>query len=144
MSGDRVAWLREQVQARLETAKAAAGDSGPSWHCGTGYGAGMIEADGGEIVVYDEGRPSEDEAAHIALNDPRDVTARCEAELAILDACMPDNSTEAALERGDISTEEYVTEEIAGARIVRLLARAYRHREGWEDHWGEEVRQAGG
>ena len=71
----------------------------------------------------------------IAGNDPRSVIARCEAELAILDACSPDSSMEAALEIGDISTEQYVTEVAAGARIVRLLASGYKHRRGYREEW---------
>ena len=62
--------------------------------------------------------------------------ADCEAKLAILTACLPDASMEAALENGGISTEEYVTAEVSGAIVLRHLASAYRHRDGYAQRWG--------
>lgn len=72
--------------------------------------------------------------------DPRremhDAIADCEAKLAILDECLADASMDAALENGDISTEEYVSAVVTGTIILRLLASAYRHREGYNRFWG--------
>jgi hypothetical protein len=65
-------------------------------------------------------------AAHIALNDPRDVIARCEAELGILD--LHD------IWKADAGIAAEVT-----ADAVRHLAGGYRHQPGWERHWGSEV-----
>jgi hypothetical protein len=92
----------------------------------------MIRDGDGLVVVYDEGTPNDEEAAHMVLNDPQDTIARCEAELAILD------------EHGlyDVNDEAYCR--ICGdcpqvaypCRTVSLLAAAYRHREGYARYWG--------
>ena len=141
-------WLREQVKQRLETAKEAChGGEGNWWRRlrdlyvdGEPVPAGALfegepEVDDpesgvflAEIVVYDEGRPSDEQFAHIALNDPQDVIARCEAELAILDACV----------RGIRSGRALLAEEIRS-----LVASGYRHRPGYAEHWGgvNEVNQ---
>jgi hypothetical protein len=43
----------------------------PRW-VGDGYQGGRVsEADTGEVVVYDEGSPSDEQAAHIARWDPK-------------------------------------------------------------------------
>src|ERR1700685_3424941 len=97
------AWLRAQIEARLALAREAAeGTDGHWWRrmADAGHlddrtpepvgplwsGFPLHDADGEvwageEIVVYDEGRPSGVQFDHIAANDPRDVIARCEAEL---------------------------------------------------------------
>lgn len=105
MSDELTAWLRRQVQARLELAREASphsdghwwrretvlymdGGTAPVGHLYSGEQVTDEDGDvfGGEyIVVYDEGAPSDAQFDHIAANDPRDTIARCEAELAILD-----------------------------------------------------------
>ena len=102
-----VAWLRAQVEARLALAREAAKDTDGHWwrrmadaghfddhrlepvgHLWAGQPVLDIDGDvfgGEEIVVYDEGRPSDAQFDHIAANDPRDTIAQCEADLAILD-----------------------------------------------------------
>ena len=100
MSDDLTAWLRKQIVARRDIAVAALHGSDGHWwrrpHDETGEptgdlwdGAQIVDSDGDvvggrEVVVYDEGRPSDAQFDHIAGNDPRDVIARCEAELALL------------------------------------------------------------
>ncbi|MFJ9387723.1 DUF6221 family protein [Nocardioides sp. NPDC101246] len=44
---------------------------------------------GGETVAYDEGRPSEEQSAHIARHDPARVLAECEAKRRIVERCRP-------------------------------------------------------
>jgi uncharacterized protein DUF6221 len=83
---DSLSWLRQVIAERLELARAAGGGSWtlrghPSEHVMISSGTGAL--------VWDEGDPSEEEGAHIAANDPRDVIARCEAELGILDLHQP-------------------------------------------------------
>ena len=83
-----VAWLRAAILERKAMALAAGDDDAARAWTGRDHGY----EDGGEVhdghdeqVVYDEGSPNTAQALHIALNDPQDTIARCEAELAILD-----------------------------------------------------------
>src|SRR6185312_9473099 len=91
-----VEWLREQVQARLKNAQAAT--AGP-WHWvdpGGRYKSALVS--GGwrgahgqwlRVLSVPGDGPLNVDAEHIAANDPQDVIARCEAELAILDEHRP-------------------------------------------------------
>lgn len=106
--------------------KAGQCHAGYCWHC-------TVEGD--SICIYDEGGHDGDQAAHIARHDPQDVTAGCEAKLAILD------------EHGlyDVNDEAYCR--ICGdcpqvpypCRTVSLLAAGFRHREGYARFWGTPV-----
>lgn len=141
---DPVAWLRAQVEARLTAARLAAREGG-TW-TQDGVHTGSISSLGGQ-VVYDEGSPDEYQAAHIALNDPRDVIARCEAELAILDE-HDESETPEELRHGHWeghgSNERWIRNEpndcpVCGdespCRTVRLLASGYKHRPGYAEAW---------
>jgi hypothetical protein len=116
-----VAWLRQQVQARLETAACAA-DTG-AWRQGYEFDANRIHG------------------AHIALNDPRDVIARCEAELAILD--FRDLAGTIASASDDGQTGERSEAQQARRRLdvlniaVEHLASGYRYHDGYAGHWGQ-------
>lgn len=129
---DPVAWLRAQVEARKAAAKLAAREGGTWTQDDPVRYPGSISSLGGQ-VVYDEGSPDEYQAQHIAANDPRDVIARCEAELAILDehraadgACPGEVC---CITCGDYPQVEYP------CRTVRLLAGGYRFRPGYREEW---------
>lgn len=144
---EAVAWLRSQIEGDKAAAEAAhrAGE-GHWWRCttsdvhGTNRPVGALyggqpayDADGEvfggtTIVVYDEGRPTDEQFAHIALHDPQDVIADCEAKLAILDEC------DLLLKVGIAYPDEAGPE--SATRIVRLMAQGYRHRDGYTQHWG--------
>ena len=127
MSTDRelAAWLRLAILLRRDAAKLAAREGGTWTH--DGVHTGNVSSLGGQ-VVYDEGSPDEHQAAHIAMNDPRDVIARCEAELAILDLCA------------EWAAFRYVEEEASAfclaQHTVRLLAGGYKNWPGYrEEAW---------
>lgn len=84
-----IAFLRARCDEAEAIAKAAYGDSGQWWQRITERGPEGHLFEGsdpeggylsGTIVVYDEGSPTPDEFAHIALHDPaavlRDITAK--------------------------------------------------------------------
>lgn len=144
---DPVGWLRQQIESQKALAvEACHGGEGRWWRRleksadGTSCPAGALydgepEVDDPEhdifladVVVYDEGRPSDAQFAHIAGNDPRDTIARCEAELAILDECELLRMVGIAFpgEAGPESAE----------KISRLVATTYRRRPGYTEHWG--------
>ena len=138
---DPVAWLRAQVEARKAAACASDGQAGawllrehPSDHV-------MVRNEAGLPVVYDEGTPSDTEAAHITLNDPQDTIARCEAELAILDEHAPewaDYVDGDGIERTSLECKTCVppgTPDNSPCRTVRLLAGGYRHWPGYAEHF---------
>ena len=92
------------------------------------------EVVGGDfIVVYDEGAPSTQQFEHMEANDPRDVIARCESELAILDLHQ-------AVFLAPSGIACVMCDGIAGTgrwpcRTVRLIGRAYRFRPGYKEEW---------
>lgn len=160
---DPVAWLRAQVEARLALAREASAPADGHWwrrwvdagHFDDGRpepvgplwsGEPVLDADGdvyggAEIVVYDEGRPSDVQFGHIALNDPQDVIARCEAELAILDLHDQTRAIAVAaqLPHGELRIQDYMDaqrELCALVEAVRLLAGGYRHWPGYAEVWG--------
>ena len=148
-------WLREQVTQRLELARRA--DTGGRWEADRHYDAlycvdmkpsagpvasteDLREASLGLPEMHDFENPRflwacTFQARHMALNDPQDVIARCEAELAILDLCT------SAIEAGAIPDGATWSDDAAGAEVgtvvLRLLASGYRHREGYAEHWAE-------
>jgi hypothetical protein len=141
MNGEKepVAWLRAQVEARLAVARMAAREGGMWTQDDPERRPGSIESLGGP-VVYDEGAPDEYQAAHIALNDPQDTIARCEAELAILDLHKwVDWDDEHYSGTGCITCDYQSRGHVdrsgprgaAACLTVRLLAGAYRHRPGY-------------
>jgi hypothetical protein len=82
-------WISERVAETQRIAEAARGHGEGRWHHETGYHSGRVEDERGETVVYDEGAPLEEEAAHIALHDPANVLRRCAADRKILAVHAP-------------------------------------------------------
>ena len=80
-------------------------------------------------VIVNNGRRELD---HISRHDPLNAVADCEAKLELLRMCEP--LPEAALERQ--SNEVNVEHEVWSTRIAERLAMAYRHRDGYAEHWG--------
>jgi hypothetical protein len=82
---DVAAQILARIAAMEDVARAASA-WGASWEAvPDGYGTGAVEAtDGPGIVVYDEGRPTEEQAAHIAANDPDQVLRLCAALRAVV------------------------------------------------------------
>lgn len=69
------------------------------WVASNGYDSGRVErtnAPAGDsgVVVYDEGSPSEGEAAHIARHDPARVLLECEAKRRIVARHRPSGEYE--------------------------------------------------
>lgn len=147
---DLAAWLREVVLERKTAAEKAAradGRHGGRAHWSARYGT----------IITDEGDPDWAVAGltpfaadrgtgeHIALNDPADTIARCEAELGILDLY---EATVAVLEPLQAISEGRAAREARSrgyeaARwrlealkpVVRLLGSGYRHRDGYLEEW---------
>jgi hypothetical protein len=127
---DPVAWLRAQVEARMATAKLAAREGGAWTQADPERYPASIESLGG-TVVYDELAPDEYQAAHIAMNDPQDTIARCEAELAILDEHGGEHMCFENTRDGN-SWAWYEGD----CRMIRQIAGGYRHKPGYrEEDW---------
>lgn len=142
-----VAWLRQQIKAdRAAATEAADGDSG-NWFMGDKWNVYRAEDEN----RYDLDCPDEQNALvcwgnvkpqseHIAIHDPRDVLARCDADLAIVDLC-------ARVIRED-EGQEYWSDGWAGLGVARVvlggIAAAYRHRPGYGDHWPAAAGSAAG
>ena len=81
------------ITARLDedeaVAKAAAGD-GPEWTVRSHPAdSAMIRDNEGLVLIYDEGTPTDKEAAHIARHDPARVLREVEAKRAIATMHQP-------------------------------------------------------
>jgi hypothetical protein len=139
---EMVVWLRTQIEARKATAEAAT--DGPWIVVTNPEDRDSITILGGpegrEHVFYDP--LGVDEAgrdfAHVALNDPRDTIARCEAELAILDLHSDKHECRTCLRQMDTEDHEgdrieYLAMEPSPCPSLRLLASGYRNRDGWKD-----------
>lgn len=135
---DLAGWLRPLVEARKATAEAAAARSTADWHRNADDYRNDVCDSNGDVVVYDEGTPTEEESAHIAANDPRDVIAQCEADLLTLDehkhylANAPDSADNVAdfgCGTCHVHPHDGGTCGEGWCRTIRLLAWGYRFRD---------------
>jgi len=143
-----VAWLRQQIEADKAAAEAAPGDHWQSFTEDDIAGASVYDEQW--VLLYPQryehdkpmsNRPgatgpqyiqrSRNElVAHIARHDPQDVIADCEAKLTIL---AEHGGEHMCFKNGhDGNTWDYW---IGDCRIMATLASAYRHREGYAQHW---------
>lgn len=150
---EMLTWLRATIEgdkARAEQATAGDWESVVDDH-----GRGQVDASvWSESIGYyitekvSSGPRHREDAAHIAIHDPRDTIARCEAELALLDLhehvetsslarrlaggrCQP-FGCEVCHEKDQIVWGEGV------CATIRLLASGYRHRPGFNPEWVSE------
>jgi hypothetical protein len=140
---DPAAWLRQRIRERLYLARHAIElGNAAEWH----------EQSSGVLVT---GEPTEADTWHgtwamgdssltrlMEANDPRDTIARCEAELAIIDRCLPllppdESDLDEDYQDGRDDWERARDEDLAGLAgdILALLADGCAHREGWADRW---------
>lgn len=84
---DPLAFLSATLDAAQKTAEAARGDKDGAWRPDDfPYpGSGRIVDSNGDVVVYDEGSPNEDQAAHIVANDPAAVLRRIAADRQLIE-----------------------------------------------------------
>ncbi|NRQ40153.1 hypothetical protein HII36_51270 [Nonomuraea sp. NN258] len=145
---DLVGWLRTQIEADKATA-AAAGRHPWRYVRLDDDGAYGLELDERRVATAvgfhgdDLLRPVE--AIHIALHDPADVTARCQAELALLYEHTPVAEDGVHCPRCVTRTRDAATPcppEHAPCEVLRLLAFGYRHRPGWKPEWAPAPRDA--
>lgn len=136
-----VAWLRSQIEERKQAALTAF--PGPWTPDADGYA--VVCAEDGEHIADGfslSNRQLRATVVHIALNDPCDVIARCDTELAILNehygptACrmcsdrIPD-------EMRTPGSDLWLRQEPSPCKTVRLIAQGYRHRPGYQEAWHE-------
>ena len=95
---------------------------------------------GAVCITGDAGHaPSMRDAVHIARHDPRDVTARCAAELRLIAAHGHETGDGAEAgdgdEGGDGDGRADGRTDDGPCDTLRLLAYGYRHRPGWLPEW---------
>lgn len=143
---EMLAWLK----ATIEADKVAAEKNGSEvWLAAVADDSNwLIKIEGGGSIGESCGccvcgTMHSDEAAHIAIHDPRDTIARCEAELKLLDEHQPivDSGRDPAwpapghcLGCRTPDGEDYQPFPCA---TVRLLATGRRHRPGFKPEWVE-------
>lgn len=86
---DPLAWVRAEMDAAEKVAEAARGDSDGVWSVDghPHYDGCRIEDERGDVVVYDEGVPTAEQANHMARHDPAAVLRRIAADRKLLDEC---------------------------------------------------------
>lgn len=147
MTADMLSWLRQQIEARKALAEAA---SGESWTARRVVEVGYMVADEdsgaavarlwvemGDLVdgFHSAGVDPLDTSKHMAFNDPRQIIADCEADLAILELhddlhdCVTPTSSQ-VFPAGD-------HDEIP-CPALQWLAFRYRHRPGYLPEWAPE------
>jgi len=130
------AFLTARLEEDEAAARAACGNDwrpgGAAWILrGHPSETQMIRTDAGLTVVYDEGSPSEDEAAHIARHDPARVLREVKAHHALVGAY---SAVALNFARVDETCCEYSTRTALEGACTGLAAI-------WEDH--PDYRQPG-
>lgn len=152
-----LSWLRQAITERLELARGAAtpGDlRGTGARLEGGWETGCRcegecrsypaceevtgDGNGGGIHIYSEGGHDSWQAAHIAANDPRDVIARCEGELGILDEHALADYGYGPYCRTCFDPSDGLPHALPfPCKTLVLLAAGYRHHPGYaEAGWG--------
>jgi hypothetical protein len=136
---DLLAFVRAQMDEDERVALAARGDgcSRGDWLVERpGFGA-AIRTDDGDVVVYDEGAPSESQVEHIARWDPARVLAEVEAKRRILGEHRP-------VEADDVPGLAmcFVDNEAMPCDHVRWLAQPHAGQPGWREEWSTEPNRA--
>jgi hypothetical protein len=149
-----VNWLRERVEQRLAKARAASPGPWFSWIEGRdGWGGdSFIGTEGAAdlyVTVSGTHHPQwQADQDFIAANDPQQIIADCEADLALLDdyeACRARAAAEEAAYGDWVRGDDLGPRpQFAGPtprllpglhRAVRHAARKYRHHDGYAEHW---------
>jgi hypothetical protein len=146
-----VAWLRAQIEGDKGEAQLAVSAENiiAAWIEPT---SGVLQTGmGTEADCWDGTWALGDSrlARFIARHDPQDVIARCESDLALLDLHFPvtrdDYGDREWLECAEDGPNDGGSEFVAvpgrgesfwPCQTLHLLARGFRHREGWAEHWG--------
>jgi hypothetical protein len=123
--------------ARLDEDEAAATEAGADeWNCERAVW--MVTDSKGEAVAYDEGKPTEDQAAHIARHDPARVLREVAAKRAILELANEVSGLDMSvdLERR-VGQRDQADEPYVGDLILRQLAAAYSNHKDFRPEWAE-------
>jgi hypothetical protein len=143
VSADLVAFLRARLDDDERVACAATEGDGwqtqrplsGRWTPGDGVpGSGSVEDETGDIVVYDEGSPSEAQAAHIARHDPARVLREVEAKRRIVDLHAGPHECSTYDHRGDVDACTWVIEP-EECSTLRLLASVYDQHPDYREEW---------
>jgi hypothetical protein len=134
------AWLLEQIEADEAVARAAISAGSPRWE----VRGERVEVAGyvGEwdafscTIVFDEGSPSADQAAHIARHDPARVLAECAAKRRIVDRAehVREQIESLRYDEGEDQTT-LATAAYELAHSMRALASVYADAPGWRSEW---------
>lgn len=110
--------LADFLEAQIaEDEQAARASQSQHWTPTQGGGFGMLYDEHERVVIYDEGQPSMEEAAHMARWDPARVLAECEAKRAI------------------IAWNTMMYPMLPTTTILAALALPYADRPGYRDEW---------
>ncbi|MFI7691765.1 DUF6221 family protein [Nonomuraea sp. NPDC049655] len=139
MSADLLSWLRSVIEGDKAVAEAL--PHGP-WRVEMSERRYPQQISNAQAILIAETTTGPEHepviANYIALHDPRDTIARCDAELAILDQVLPEVRRVAirlAEEFGGMWPDDMLTS--SETLLLTTLASGYRHREGFNPAWLE-------
>lgn len=147
MTTDMSSWLRQQIETRKALAEAA---SGESWTARRVMDVGYMVADKdsgtavarlwvemGDLVdgFHSAGANPLDTSKHIAFNDPRQIIADCEADLAALGLHDDLHDCPTATSSQVFPAGEH--DEIP-CPVVQWIGWRYRNRHGYLPEWAPE------
>ncbi len=137
---DPAEWLRGWITTDRQAAEAALKVAPGEWHDNWGdqdeddedvYPVIFTDEQGELLRAEDGMRPVID---HLIRHEPRDVIARCDAELKLLDLYTHMLGWNDTYDQG--VTEHEIRMMQAGAReMLRMLVQGYRHRPGYRPEW---------
>jgi Family of unknown function (DUF6221) len=147
VSDEMTAWLRAQVEADKAAALAVRDNSAPWGGQWRAHRPCWLETRSGIVLAMANALGTEFEPGvveHIAIHDPRDVIADCDAKLRLLslhepvegvgggiecEACGPNNGSPPGM------IVVLGEDEFWPCATVLVLASGYRHRDGWQEEW---------
>jgi len=135
---DLVQWFGEQLDDDERIARAAAHGEAGEWTNGGSYPVSVAGdlpegADAFErAVAFDEGSPSEEQAAHIARHDPARVLRDIAADRKLLALFVEVGAREVDLDDAFEYAHGWVN---ALGMAVRLRASAFSERRGYREEW---------
>ena len=134
-------FLLARITEDEKVARAAAREGGGErWQISVVHSA-MVQLDdgtewGGETVVYDEGRPGEEQAAHIARHDPARVLAGCEAKRRVVElAASWSDHADRHPAGPDAVSAVLKAQAITAETVLRTLAREWADHPDYREEW---------
>ncbi|MFI7073591.1 DUF6221 family protein [Micromonospora sediminicola] len=133
---EMIEWLNG-VLDRRENAAHEAGGPDARWRRDLASCV-VDDANASALVVYGDGRPSPEQADHIAFNDPAQILDDVSADRAILTLHARSHECSTVDQHGEVDNCTWLTEEDM-CTTLRLIASKYATWPGYQPEWAPEA-----